>query len=136
MNTEDIPAAKHDFSLPPEDMQWWRDARYGMFVHWGLYSIPGRGEWLMWDERIPFSEYKKLADEFDPKHFDADAWAACARDAGMKYMVFTARHHDGFCLFDSHVSDSTSVNTRVKRDFVAEYVAACRKTEIWSTYIS
>jgi alpha-L-fucosidase len=127
MNTEAIPAAKHDFSLPPEDMQWWRDARYGMFVHWGLYSIPGRGEWLMWDERIPFSEYKKLADEFDPKHFDADAWAACARDAGMKYMVFTARHHDGFCLFDSHVSDFTSVKTRVKRDFVAEYVAACRK---------
>jgi alpha-L-fucosidase len=114
------------FGLSPEEMQWWRDARFGMFIHWGVYAIPGRGEWLMWNERIPFSEYRKLADEFQPDKFDADAWAACARDAGMKYMVLTARHHDGFCLFDSQVSEFTSVKTAAKRDFVAEYVTACR----------
>lgn len=116
-----------DFSLPPEGMQWWRDARFGMFIHWGVYAIPGRGEWVMWNERIPYSEYRKLADQFQPDKFDADAWAACAREAGMKYMVLTARHHDGFCLFDSQVSDFTSVKTAARRDFVAEYVTACRR---------
>jgi len=115
------------FGLSAEDMQWWRDARFGMFIHWGVYAIPGRGEWLMWNERVPFREYRKLADQFKPRKFDADAWAACARDAGMKYMVLTARHHDGFCLFNSKVSDFTSVKTAARRDFVAEYVVACRK---------
>jgi alpha-L-fucosidase len=116
-----------NFSLSQKDMQWWRNARFGMFIHWGLYSIPGRGEWLMWNEQIPFREYRKLADQFKPHKFDARAWAACARDAGMKYMVLTTRHHDGFCLYDSHVSDFTSVKTAAKRDFVAEYVEACRE---------
>ena len=115
------------FGLPPKDMQWWRDARFGMFIHWGVYAIPGRGEWLMWKDQIPFREYRKLADQFKPRKFDVDAWAACARDAGMKYMVLTTRHHDGFCLFDSKVSDFTSVKTAAKRDFIAEYVVACRK---------
>jgi alpha-L-fucosidase len=108
-------------------MKWFHQARFGLFIHWGLYAIPGLGEWVMFQERIPKKEYAKLAGKFNPKDFDADAWAAMAAKAGMKYAVLTTRHHDGFCLFDSKVSDYTSVKTRAKRDFVAEYVKAFRK---------
>jgi len=108
-------------------LRWFNEARFGMFIHWGLYAIPGRGEWVMHQERIPADEYAPLAQQFDPRKFDADAWAALAKRAGMKYMVLTTRHHDGFCLFDSKVSDFTSVKTAAKRDFVAEYVKACRR---------
>jgi alpha-L-fucosidase len=110
-----------------ERMRWFHKARFGMFIHWGLYALHGQGEWAMRRQRIPFDEYRKLADRFNPKRFDADAWAQLARDAGCKYMVLTTRHHDGFCLFDSQVSDFTSVKTAAGRDFVAEYVKACRK---------
>lgn len=114
--------------LPPGDMVWWRDAKFGMFLHWGLYAIPARGEWLMHNEQIPADEYAKLADEFAPRHFDAAAWADAAKAAGMKYMVLTARHHDGFALWDSPASFGgfCSARTAARRDFVAEYVAACR----------
>lgn len=111
-------------------MQWFHQARFGLFIHWGLYAIPGRGEWAMFQERIPKEEYAQLANRFNPRKFDAAAWAKMAADAGMKYAVLTTRHHDGFCLFDSQVSDFTSVKTRAKRDFVAEYVAAFRKAGI------
>jgi alpha-L-fucosidase len=127
MTPKKQPGTGTNFSLPPKDMQWWREARFGLFIHWGVYAIPAKGEWVMWSDQIPFREYRKLADQFNPQKFDADAWAACARDAGMKYMVLTTRHHDGFCLFDSQVSDFTSVKTAAKRDFIAEYVTACRK---------
>ena len=110
-----------------ERMKWFHQARFGMFIHWGLYSIPARGEWVMFLERIPAEEYAELAKKFNPKKFDADAWASLAKEAGAKYMVLTTRHHDGFCLFDSKVSDFTSVKTAAKRDFVAEYVKAVRK---------
>ena len=110
-----------------ERMKWFHEARFGMFIHWGLYSILARGEWVMFCENIPADEYAPLAKKFNPKKFDADAWAALAKEAGAKYMVLTTRHHDGFCLFDSGVSDFTSVKTAAKRDFVAEYVRACRK---------
>ena len=106
---------------------WFNEARFGMFIHWGVYAIPARGEWVVYQERIPPDEYALLAQRFNPKKFDADAWVALAKRAGMKYMVLTARHHDGFCLFDSKVSDFTSVKTAARRDFVAEYVAACRR---------
>ncbi len=111
----------------PERFAWFHEARFGMFIHWGLYSLLGRGEWVMYRERIPAAEYARLADQFNPKKFDAEAWVALARDAGMKYMVLTTRHHDGFCLYDSRVSDFTAPKTRAGRDFVAEYVAAARK---------
>ncbi len=110
-----------------ERMKWFHQARFGIFIHWGLYAIPGRGEWVMHVERIPAEEYAKLARSFSPKNFDADAWAALAKEAGAKYMVLTTRHHDGFCLFDSKASDFTSVKGSAKRDFVAEYVKALRK---------
>ena len=109
-------------------MAWFNQARFGMFIHWGLYSVLGRGEWTMFAERIPPDEYAKLAARFNPAKFDADSWASLAKEAGMKYIVFTTRHHDGFCLYDSKVSDFTSVKTAAKRDFVAEYVKSCRKT--------
>ncbi|MFA5393430.1 MAG: alpha-L-fucosidase [Candidatus Ratteibacteria bacterium] len=108
-------------------MAWFNRARFGMVVHWGLYSLLGRGEWTMFAERIPPDEYAKLAGQFKPAKFDADHWASLAKETGMKYMVLTTRHHDGFCLYDSKVSDFTSVKTAAKRDFVAEYVKSCRR---------
>ena len=106
-------------------ISWWQEARFGMFIHWGVYSIPGRGEWLMYQEHVPFSEYKLLADQFNPKEYDPKDWVAKAKAAGMKYVVLTTRHHDGFCLFDSKVSDFTSVKTGAKRDLVKEFADAC-----------
>jgi len=114
--------------LPYEErIKWFHQARFGMFIHWGLYALPARGEWVMHQEHIPADEYALLARRFRPQRFDADAWAAVAKAAGMKYMVLTTRHHDGFCLFDSDASDFTSVKTAAQRDFVAEYVKAARK---------
>jgi len=104
----------------------WRDARFGLFIHWGLYSILGRGEWVQWNEQIPVEEYAKLAGQFQPANFDAKAWVAVAKSAGMKYMVLTTRHHDGFALFDDPGDDFTSVQTAAHRDFVADYVKAAR----------
>lgn len=108
-------------------ISWWREARFGMFIHWGVYSIPGRGEWVQWQEQIPVNEYAKLADQFHPEHYDPDAWAEAAKGAGMKYMILTARHHDGFALFNDPGSDFTSVKSAAHRDIVADYVKAVRK---------
>ena len=108
-------------------MAWWREARFGMFIHWGIYAIPARGEWVQWNEQIPVAEYAKLADQFNPTNFNPGAWAEIARAAGMKYMVLTTRHHDGFCLFDDPGNSFTSVQTAAHRDFVAEYVKAVRQ---------
>ncbi len=106
-------------------IQWWKDAKFGMFIHWGVYSIPGRGEWLMYQEHVPFSEYKKLADQFNPKDYNPREWVAKAKAAGMKYVILTTRHHDGFCLFDSQVSDFTAPKTGAKRDLIKEFADAC-----------
>ena len=116
-------------NLPPEKMQWWEDQKFGMFIHWGLYAIPATGEWTMFNQKIPASEYAKLADRFNPQHFNADAWAKVAKDAGMKYMVLTARHHEGFALWNSPASYKhfNSWEMAAHRDFVKEYVVACRK---------
>ena len=108
-------------------LKWFKDVHFGMFIHWGIYSVIERGEKVMAIERIPVDEYAAFADRFNPGKFDADGWASLAREAGMKYMVLTARHHDGFCLFDSKVSDFTSAKTKSRRDFVAEYVEAARR---------
>jgi alpha-L-fucosidase len=123
-------AATPAFTESPEQhaarIAWWREARFGMFIHFGLYSVLGRGEWVQWNEQIPVEEYARLADQFDPTNFNADEWAAIAKSAGMKYMVLTARHHDGFCLFDDSTNSFTSVKSAAHRDFVAEYVRAAR----------
>lgn len=115
--------------LPAEDKRWWRDAKLGIFIHWGLYAIPARGEWAMHNEKIDHKEYARLADRFKPKHFDPDRWAKLAKDAGAKYMVMTARHHDGFAMFDSPSSYKgyDSMRSAARKDFVAGYVAAARR---------
>ena len=111
-------------------LAWFRDARFGIFLHWGLYSVLGRNEWSLYLDRLPLAEYSDLADRFVPDHFDADEWAAFAADSGARYMVLTTRHHDGFCLFDSAGNDFTSVKRAAGRDFVAEYAEALRRAGI------
>jgi len=110
-----------------ERARWFVEARFGMFIHWGLYSLLERAEWVMYLERIPRSEYAKLAERFRAERFDPELWAEIAREAGMRYMVMTARHHDGFSLFDTRFSDFKSTRTPAGRDLVAEYVEACRR---------
>ncbi len=110
-----------------ERMRWFHRARFGVFVHWGLYSLLERGEWVMLNERIPAAEYADLAKRFRGRRFDAAKMVALAVDSGAKYMVMTARHHDGFCLYDSKVSDFTSTKTAAGRDFIGEYVTAARR---------
>ncbi len=107
-------------------MKWWHEAKFGMFVHWGLYSTVGRHEWVMEDEGIPAKEYELLADNFKPKPNPARDWARLAKRAGMKYMVMTTKHHEGFCLFDSKLTDYCATKRGPKRDLVREYVDAAR----------
>jgi alpha-L-fucosidase len=110
-----------------DHMTWWREARFGMFIHWGLYAQLGRHEWVMNRERIPVAEYEKLADSWNPKERPAREWAALAKKAGMKYMVMTTKHHEGFCLWDTQQTDYNAAQRGPKRDLVREYVEACRE---------
>ena len=110
--------------------KWFTEARFGMFIHWGLYSIPARGEWVMSHEEIPFEEYKNYFDLFDPIDYEPRKWVKAAKDAGMKYIVLTAKHHDGFCLFDSAYTEYKSTNTKAGRDLVKEFVDACHEEEM------
>lgn len=105
---------------------WFHEARFGMFLHWGCSSVAGRAEWVMFQDKVPLEEYRQLADRFKPTKYDPRQWAAVARDAGMKYMVLTTRHHDGYALWDSRVSDFTAPKTGPRRDLVAAYAEACR----------
>jgi alpha-L-fucosidase len=105
---------------------WWREARFGMFIHFGVYSVAGRGEWVRFSERIALREYAKLAASFKPDPRIAEEWATVARQAGMKYIVLTARHHDGFALFDSHANPFNSVRTAAHQDIVREFLQAAR----------
>ena len=115
-----------DRSVYDARVAWYREARFGMFIHWGLYAIPARGEWVRSVERMPEEKYMPFFREFSAPDFDARAWARLARAAGMKYAVLTAKHHDGFCLFDSAYTDFKSTNTPLGRDVVAEFVEAFR----------
>lgn len=100
--------------------------RFGMFIHWGLYSIPARGEWLRGNEKMTFEQYIVYFDEFDAARYDPRAWARAAKAAGQKYAVLTTKHHDGFCLFDSQLTDFKATNTPAGRDLIREYVDAFR----------
>ncbi len=108
-----------------ERLRWFHQARYGLFIHYGPYSVAGRGEWLMFNERMPPAEYAKYAEALDPAPDAADRWVRFAKESGMKYAVLTARHHDGFSLFDSPANSFNLMQTR-GRDLVAEFIAACR----------
>jgi len=107
-------------------MRWWHDAKFGMFIHWGLYSVLGRHEWVMEMEGIPVAEYEPLAMQFKPKPNAARDWARLARRAGMKYMVMTTKHHEGFCLFNTKTTNYCAPKQAAGRDLVKEYVEAAR----------
>jgi len=119
-------------------MAWWRQARFGMFIHWGVYSVPagtykgkqidGIGEWIMLQGKIPVAEYKAYAKQFNPVKYDPDSWVRLAKEAGMKYIVITSKHHDGFALFDSKVTDWDIVDaTPYGKDLLKPLAEACRK---------
>ncbi len=107
-------------------MQWWHQAKFGMFIHWGLYSVLGRHEWAMENEGIPVAEYEQLAKQFTPRPNAAREWAKLARRAGMKYMVMTTKHHEGFCLFNTKLTDYCAPKQACGRDLVKEFVDAAR----------
>ncbi|MBI3119292.1 MAG: alpha-L-fucosidase [Candidatus Hydrogenedentes bacterium] len=121
-------------------MQWWREAKFGMFIHWGLYAVPGgvwkekpvdtAGEWIMFGGQILPAEYEPLVKQFNPVRFNADEWVKIAQDAGMKYIVITSKHHDGFCLFDSKLTEYDVMSTPFKRDIMKELSEACQRAGI------
>ena len=110
----------------PGDTDWFVHDRFGMFIHWGLYSMPARHEWVKSYERLTTEQYSKYFKYFDPDMYDAKEWAKRARDAGMKYAVMTTRHHEGFSMFDTQYSDYKCTNTPAGRDLIKEYVEAFR----------
>jgi alpha-L-fucosidase len=117
--------------ISAKGMQWFLDSRFGMFIHWGLYSLIGRGEWVMHIESIPVTEYEKLVPQFNPVRFNADEWVSIAADAGQKYMVITSRHHDGFSMYNTTLSDYKVTNTPFKRDPLDELAnAVARRSDI------
>jgi len=107
-------------------LEWWTDARFGMFIHWGLYALPARHEWVRNMEHITNEQYQKYFDNFNPDQFDPTIWAQKAKAAGMKYVVLTTKHHEGFCLFDSKYTDYKATNTKANKDLVRAYVNALR----------
>jgi alpha-L-fucosidase len=107
-------------------MKWWHEARFGMFIHWGLYSVIGQHEWAMEVEGIPVAQYEQLAKHFTPQPHAAREWAKLAKRAGQKYMVMTTKHHEGFCNFDTKLTNYCSTKQACGRDLVAEFVEAAR----------
>src|SRR5262245_40842851 len=125
-------------SAPDDKTLWWREARFGMFIHWGVYAVPAGtykgqkinriGEWIMNRGKIPVAEYQQFAKEFNPVKYDADEWVRMAKDAGMKYIVITSKHHDGFALFKSKASKWNIVDaTPYGKDLLKPLADACRK---------
>jgi alpha-L-fucosidase len=123
--------AQEGYRPTPENLKsraWFQEARFGMFIHWGVYSVLGQGEWVMHEKRIPIAEYEKIPTKFNPAGFDAAAWVALAKAAGMRYITITSKHHDGFAMFDSKVSDYDIVDrTPYKKDVLKMLAEECRK---------
>src|SRR5947207_678157 len=122
-------------------MKWWREARFGMFIHWGIYSVPAGtyngkqipwlGEWIMNRGKIPVAEYAKYAEQFNPAKFNAEQWVQIAKNAGQKYIVITSKHHDGFAMFHAHTDPYNIYDaTPFKRDPLKELAEACAKNGI------
>jgi alpha-L-fucosidase len=128
-------AEDSDSAAPPqgsltyqERMQWWTDARFGMFIHWGIYAVPAHAEWYMNNGRVPRDKYAEYAKEFDPTNFNADQWVKIAKSAGMKYLVITSKHHDGFCMFNTKATSYNVVDdTPWHKDPLKALSKACRK---------
>jgi alpha-L-fucosidase len=123
------PAAQND-TVKPDRLQWFRDAKFGLFIHWGVYSMIGREEWARQILEIPLSEYQYYADNFNPVDFNPAAWAALAKEAGVRYIIITSKHHDGFCMFDSAYTDYDIAHARYGKDILAMLSAACRTARI------
>ena len=115
------------FKSKEEHLEWWKDARFGMFIHWGPVSLKGTEIGWSRGKEIPVDEYDNLYKQFNPVNFDADAWVKLAKDAGMKYIVFTSKHHDGFCMWDTKYTDHNIMNSPFHRDVMKELAEACRK---------
>ncbi|HEX6883459.1 MAG TPA: alpha-L-fucosidase [Planctomycetota bacterium] len=139
------PSEPPPAAAPDARMEWWREARFGMFVHWGLYALPAGawqghtdyGEWIRDSARIPRDEYARFQGQFDPVRFDPDAWVRLAREAGMKYLVITSKHHDGFGLWDSAETEWDMGGTPSRRDLLGELAAACARGGVrFATYHS
>ena len=124
---EETPAQKK------ERMQWWTDARFGMFIHFGLYSQAARHEWVMRKEKMSVEEYEKYFELFNPDLYDPKVWAKKAKAAGMKYAVITTKHHEGFTLFDSEYTDYKITNTPYGKDAIQEWVDAFRAEGLSAT---
>jgi alpha-L-fucosidase len=118
--------ARESREAKEQRMKWWTHDRFGMFIHWGIYALPARHEWVKKYEGIPDVDYQKYFDNFDPDLYDPREWARKAREAGMKYVVVTTKHHDGFCLFDSKHTDYKSTNTPHGKDLIRPLVDAFR----------
>ena len=111
----------------PDRLQWFREAKFGLFIHWGAYAIVGREEWARQLLQIPREEYRDMALTFDPAGFDPDAWAALAKDAGAKYVVITSKHHDGFAIYDSAFSDFDIMSAKYGKDILGPLSASMNK---------
>ncbi len=119
----------------PDRMDWWREARFGLFIHWGIYSIPAgewngktdHGEWIRESAKIPLTKYSEFVLQFNPVSFNADEWVRMAKNAGMKYIVITSKHHDGFCMYDSKETGFDIMSTPFKRDILKELSLACAR---------
>jgi alpha-L-fucosidase len=145
-NTQQQEDEMKDYTTETEQdkqarMEWWKDARFGLFIHWGLYAVPageykgekveGIGEWIMNSLNIPIEEYEQFADDFNPVKFDASEWVSIAKDAGMKYIVITSKHHDGFALWDSDVTQWDIIDaTPYNKDILKELSQACQEQDI------
>lgn len=129
------PPEKETKAQRDQRMKWWREARFGMFIHWGLYAIPAgewkgqtnHAEWIRHSAKIPLDVYNGFVKQFNPVRFNADQWVTMAKNAGVKYIVITSKHHDGFCLFDSKHTDYDVMSTPFKRDILKELSEACRR---------
>jgi alpha-L-fucosidase len=128
------PASNTAYAPSPANQaarKWFQDAKFGMFIHWGVYSVLGDGEWVMNEKKIPISEYEKIPPQFNPTEFSPGEWVALAKAAGMKYITITSKHHDGFAMFDSKVSDyDITDRTPYKKDVLKMLADECRKQGI------
>ncbi|MBN2327938.1 MAG: alpha-L-fucosidase [Candidatus Omnitrophica bacterium] len=133
---EDANEEKRQENRRVERIRWFREAKFGMFVHWGLYAVHGKNDkgpyvsWSMHDEEIPNQEYEKYANQFTPQKFDAAQWMDIAKSAGMRYVIFTSKHHEGFSMFDSALTDYDSMDRAAGRDFVRELIEAARADDM------
>src|SRR5712692_1608700 len=126
--------AQEGYTPTPENLKartWFRDMKFGMFIHWGVYSVLGDGEWVFHERHLTLDEYNRLPSFFDPEKFDAATWVALAKAAGIKYITITSRHHDGFAMFDSKVSDWNIVaRTPYKKDPLKMLADVCHRQGI------